>query len=67
MKNNVNEALFELLRMAVDDDCSPRFFKHRLDENEWQALRAFCHKQLLDAVVYRALCRLPKELQPPPK
>ena len=60
-----NAALYELLRMALDDECSPRFFTHHLNEKEWRNLRAVCHKQQLDAVVDRAIVHLPKDQQPP--
>ena len=67
MKFSQDEALFDLLRMAVDDDCSPRFFTRKLNDEEWRSLRSMCHKQQISAVVYRAVSHLPAEQQPPSK
>lgn len=63
MEYQENAALHELLRMAVSD--SPCIFTHKLSAKEWNELHSVCIKQLLSAVVYRAICRLPKEQQPP--
>ena len=65
MKRLENEALYELLRMAVDDECSPRFFSRKLNFKEWENLHLECLKQGLTGVGYRAVCHLPRDLQPP--
>lgn len=61
------DALYELLRMALDDERSPCSFSHKLTAGSWDNLHTECAKQLVTGVVYRAICRLPNDLQPPHK
>ena len=60
-----NEALYELLRMAGDEGNSPCCLSHRLDSNEWEKLHSECLRQFITGVVYRGVCRLPRDQQPP--
>ncbi len=66
MEHLENEALYELLRMAVDEDCTLSF-SHRLSSKDWENLHSECLKQLIAGVAYQAISRLPRDLQPPHK
>ena len=59
------EPLYKLLRMAVSPDCDPQIFDCKLNESEWESVHSDCLRHLVAAVVYRAVCRLPKEKLPP--
>ena len=59
------ESLYKLLRMAVSPECDPQTFDCKLNESEWESLHSECLRHLVAAVVYRAVCRLPKEQRPP--
>jgi hypothetical protein len=65
MEHFENHALYELLRIALDDGRSPRCFSRHLTPKEWDNLHSECVKQALLGVVYRAICLLPRDLQPP--
>jgi hypothetical protein len=65
MENFENNALYALLRMALDPECRPSFFPYHLNEIEWEYLHSECLRQLLVGVAYRAICHLPKEQKPP--
>ena len=65
MKTFEDDALRSLLRIAVDDNYSPALFTRKLNSREWQELHSVCIKQLMAGVVYRAICKLPKEQRPP--
>ncbi len=61
------DALYELLRIALDDERLPCSFSHKLTAGSWDNLHTECAKQLVTGVVYRAISRLPHDLQPPHK
>ena len=65
MERLENDALHELLRMALDDECSPRFLSRKFSAEEWESLHSECLKQLVAGVVYRAISHLPRDMQPP--
>lgn len=65
MKVLRNDALYALLRMAVDKECNPALFPYSLSPSEWDELHSECIRQLLIAVVYRAICHLPHHQRPP--
>lgn len=67
MERFEKDALYELLRIALDDERSPCSFSHKLIAESWDNLHTECAKQLVTGVVYRAICRLPHDLQPPHK
>ena len=67
MERFEKDALYELLRIALDDERSPYSFSHKLTAGSWDNLHTECAKQLVTGVVYRAICRLPNDLQPPHK
>ena len=59
------ESLYKLLRMAVSPEYDLQTFDCKLNESEWELLHSECLRHLVAAVVYRAVCRLPKEQRPP--
>ena len=59
------EFLNKLLRMAVSPKCDPQIFDCKLNESEWEAVHLESLRHLVAAVVYRAVCNLPKEKRPP--
>ena len=65
MEHYENDVFFELLRIAVDGGNSHRCLSRNLSPEEWKNLHSECVKQLLVGIVYRAICLLPREQQPP--
>ncbi len=65
MNSLEKEALYELLRIAVGANDVTHCLTHTLDAEQWLELHSVCLKQQIVAVVYHAICRLPKEQQPP--
>ena len=67
MERFEKDALYELLRIALDVERSPCSFSHKLSAEAWDNLHTECAKQLVVGIVYQAICRLPRDLQPPHK
>lgn len=65
MNSLEKEALYELLRIAVGANDATHCLTHTLDAEQWLELHSVCLKQQIVAVVYHAICRLPKEQLPP--
>ena len=59
------DTLYELLRIALDDGDLPCSLSRKLNAAEWNDLHLECIKQLIASVIYRAICRLPRDQQPP--
>jgi hypothetical protein len=60
-----NDALYALLRMALDPECSPSFFPYKLNDAEWNVLHSECLRQRIVGIAYRAISHLPKNQCPP--
>ncbi len=60
-----NDALYALLRMALDPECSPSFFPYKLNDAEWNVLHSECLRQRIVGIAYRAISHLPKNQSPP--
>ena len=65
MNSLENEALYALLRMALDPECRPSFFSYKLNSAQWEMLHVECFRQQLVGVVFRAINHLPKNQCPP--
>lgn len=65
MNSLENDALYALLRMALDPECNPSFFSYKLNSIQWENLHSECLRQQLVGVVYRAVNHLPKDQRPP--
>ena len=59
------ESLYKLLRIALAPEGDSADFEFKLSDSEWEKVHSECLRHLLVAVVYRAVCRLPKDKRPP--
>ena len=64
MNSHENEAMFELLRMAISPSDSSQSFSKKLSVDEWARLHESALKQLLVGILYRAINRLPQDCRP---
>ena len=65
MNSVKNDALYALLRIALDPECSPSFFTYELNASEWETVHLECLRHQVVGIVFRAVNLLPKNQQPP--
>ena len=63
--NDLYHAFCRLMQIALAFEGESLDFKYKLSDSDWSKIHSECLRQLMVAVVYRAVCRLPKEQRPP--